>query len=210
MTYRDRRAAGVQLARRLRRYAGRSDVVVLGMVRGGVPVAVVVADRLSLPLDVLIVRKLGVPWAPEVAFGALGSGGVRVLDQRVVTRLDPSAVRTVLRRELAELGRREQQYRGGRPPLDLAGRTAIVVDDGLATGASATAAIAAVRRMGATTVVLAVPVGAREAVRSLAAVADDVVCPLVPTDFGAVSRHYDDFRQVDDDEVVALLATGPP
>jgi putative phosphoribosyl transferase len=210
MTYRDRRAAGVQLARRLRRYAGRADVVVLGMVRGGVPVAVMVADRLSLPLDVLIVRKLGVPWAPEVAFGALGSGGVRVLDQRVVTRLDPSAVRTVLRRELAELGRREQQYRGGRPPLDLAGRTAIVVDDGLATGASATAAIAAVRRMGGATVVLAVPVGAREAVRSLAAVADDVVCPLVPTDFGAVSRYYDDFRQVDDDEVVALLATGPP
>jgi putative phosphoribosyl transferase len=210
MTYRDRRAAGVKLARRLRRHAGRADVVVLGMVRGGVPVAVVVAERLALPLDALIVRKLGVPWAPEVAFGALGSGGVRVLDERVVTRLDPSAVRTVLRRELAELGRREQQYRGGRPPLDLAGRTAIVVDDGLATGASATAAVAAVRRMGAATVVLAVPVGAREAVRSLAAVADDVVCPLVPTEFGAVSRYYDDFRQVDDDEVVALLATGAP
>ena len=210
MTYRDRRAAGVQLARRLRGYAGRADVVVLGMVRGGVPVAVVVADRLALPLDVLIVRKLGVPWAPEVAFGALGPGGVKVLNERVVTRLDPSAVRAVLRRELAELGRRERQYRGGRPPLELAGRTAIVVDDGLATGASASAAIAAVRRMGAATVVLAVPVGAREAVKSLATVADDVVCPLVPTDFGAVSRYYDDFRQVDDDEVVSLLAASPP
>jgi predicted phosphoribosyltransferase len=210
MTYRDRRTAGVQLARRLRGYAGRADVVVLGMVRGGVPVAVVVADRLAVPLDVLIVRKLGVPWAPEVAFGALGPGGVKVLNERAVARLGPSAVRAVLRRELAELGRRERQYRGGRPALDLAGRTAIVVDDGLATGASASAAIAAVRRMGAAAVVLAVPVGAREAVNSLAAVADDVVCPLVPADFGAVSRYYDDFRQVDDDEVVSLLAASPP
>jgi predicted phosphoribosyltransferase len=210
MTYRDRHAAGAQLARRLRRYAGRPDVVVLGMVRGGVPVAVVVAERLSVPLDVLIVRKLGVPWAPEVAFGALAPGGVKVLNERVVTRLDPSAVQAVLRRELAELGRRERQYRGGRAPLDVAGRTAIVVDDGLATGASASAAIAAVKRMGAAAVVLAVPVGAREAVKSLAAAADEVVCPLVPATFGAVSRYYDDFRQVDDDEVVSLLAASPP
>jgi predicted phosphoribosyltransferase len=210
MTYRDRHAAGAELSRRLRRYAGRSDVVVLGMVRGGVPVAVEVADRLAAPLDVLIVRKLGVPWAPEVAFGALGPGGVKVLNDRVVERLEPLAVRAVLRREQAELGRRERHYRGGRPPLDLVGRTAIVVDDGLATGASARAAIAAARRLGAASVVLAVPVGAREAVDALNDLADEVVCPLVPARFGAVSRYYDDFRQVDDAEVVTLLATGRP
>jgi predicted phosphoribosyltransferase len=210
MTYRDRHAAGAELSRPLRRYAGRSDVVVLGMVRGGVPVAVEVAVRLAAPLDVLIVRKLGVPWAPEVAFGALGPGGVKVLNERVVERLEPLAVRAVLRREQAELGRRERQYRGGRPPLDLAGRTAIVVDDGLATGASARAAIAAARRLGAATVVLAVPVGAREAVEALAELADEVVCPLVPARFGAVSRYYDDFRQVDDAEVVTLLTAGRP
>jgi len=208
VTYRDRRAAGADLARWLSAYAGRSDVVVLGLVRGGVPVAVEVADRLSAPLDVLIVRKLGVPWAPEVAFGALGPAGVKVLNDRVVARLEPSAVRAVVRREQAELGRRERQYRGGRPALDLARRTAIVVDDGLATGASARAAIVAARRLGATTVVLAVPVGARDSVTALAAVADEVVCPLVPARFGAVSRYYDDFRQVDDDEVVRLLAAG--
>ena len=210
MTYRDRHVAGAELARRLHRYAGRSDVVVLGMVRGGVPVAVEVADRLPAPLDVLVVRKLGVPWAPEVAFGALGPGGVKVLNERVVARLEPLAVRAVLRRETAEMGRRERQYRGGRAPLDLAGRTAIVVDDGLATGASARAGVAATRRMGAVRVVLAVPVGAREALNALAAVADEVVCPLVPARFGAVSRYYDDFRQVDDDEVVTLLAASPP
>jgi predicted phosphoribosyltransferase len=208
VTYRDRRAAGADLAQWLGDFAGRSDVVVLGLVRGGVPVAVEVADRLGAPLDVLIVRKLGVPWAPEVAFGALGPAGVKVLNDRVVARLEPSAVRAVVRREQAELGRRERQYRGGRPALDLTRRTAIVVDDGLATGASARAAIVAARRLGATTVVLAVPVGARDAVTALAAVADDVVCPLVPARFGAVSRYYDDFRQVDDDEVVMLLATG--
>lgn len=210
MTYRDRQAAGAQLARRLRRYAGRPDVVVLGMVRGGVPVAVEVADRLSVPLDVLIVRKLGVPWAPEVAFGALAPGGVKVFNERVVTRLDQSAVAAVLRRELAELDRRERRYRSGRPPLELAGRTAIVVDDGLATGASAGAAITAAQRMGAAAVVLAAPVGAREAVKALTAVVDDMVCPLVPASFGAVSRYYADFRQVDDDEVVSLLAASPP
>jgi putative phosphoribosyl transferase len=210
MTYRDRRVAGAALARRLRRYARRSDVVVLGMVRGGVPVAVEVAGRLSAPLDVLVIRKLGVPWAPEVAFGALGPGGVKVVNERVAARLEPTAVQAVLRREQAELDRREREYRGGRPPLDLAGRTAIVVDDGLATGASARAAIAAARRMGAAMVVLAVPVGAREALDALAAVADDVVCPLAPARFGAVSRYYDDFSQVGDDEVVTLMAAGPP
>jgi predicted phosphoribosyltransferase len=208
MTYRDRHAAGAELARRLRPYAGRSDVVVLGMVRGGVPVAVEVAARLAAPLDVLIIRKLGVPWAPEVAFGALGPGGVQVLNERVVARLEPLAVRAVLRREQAELDRRERHYRGGRPPLDLAGRTAIVVDDGLATGASARAAVTAVRRLGAATVVLAVPVGAHEAVNALKELADEVVCPLVPARFGAVSRYYDDFRQVEDAEVVTLLTAG--
>jgi predicted phosphoribosyltransferase len=186
--------------------------VVLGLVRGGVPVAVVVAERLGVPLDVLVVRKLGVPWAPEVAFGAIAAGGVQVLNEPVVARLDPEAVRAVVRRETAELARRERRYRGGRPPLDLAGRTVIIVDDGLATGASARAAVLAVRRLGAARVVLAVPVGARDAVNALGAPggADEVVCPLVPARFGAVSRYYESFQQVRDDEVVTLLSAGRP
>lgn len=223
MTYRDRRAAGGELARQLRQrgFGGRDDVVVLGLVRGGVPVAAVVAEQLCAPLDVLVVRKLGVPWAPEVAFGAIATGGVQVLNEPVAARLDPVAVRGVVRRECAELMRRERRYRGGRAPLDLAGRTAIVVDDGLATGASARAAIVAARRMGATEVVLAVPVGAREAVDGLSSAgcagragsaggAGVVVCPLIPPHFGAVSRYYDDFHQVRDDEVVNLLSAGRP
>jgi predicted phosphoribosyltransferase len=146
-----------------------------------------------------------VPWAPEVAFGAVGAGGIQVLNDEIVSRLDPRAVAAVVRREQAELERRERRYRMGRPPVDVTARTALVVDDGLATGASAEAAVAVARRMGASEVVLAVPVGSREAVARLGDLADNVVCLLVPDHFGAVSRYYDDFGQVSDAEVVRLL-----
>src|SRR5262249_20685087 len=159
-------------------YVGQPDVLVLGLVRGGVPVAAEVARRLNAPLDALVVRKLGVPWAPEVAFGAVGSGGVRVLNDEIAARLPADAVTSVLRREAAELGRRERRYRADRPPLNLDGRVALLVDDGLATGASARAAVAVARRLGARRVVVAVPVGAPQAVDQLRKVADEVVCPV--------------------------------
>jgi predicted phosphoribosyltransferase len=206
MTYENRHAAGELLAERLAGYAGRPRVIVLGLVRGGLPVAAVVAARLGVPLDILVVRKLGVPWAPEVAFGAVGPGGVRVLNEEVVSRLAPGSVTAVLHRESGELARREARFRGGRSPLALAGQTALIVDDGLATGATARAAVAVVRAMDAERVVVAVPVGSAEALEQLAAEADEVVCPLRPEDFGAVSRFYEDFAQVRDDEVSALLA----
>jgi predicted phosphoribosyltransferase len=205
VTYDNRRHAGDVLARSLAGYAGRSDVLVLGLVRGGVPVAAQVASALGAPLDVLVVRKLGVPWAPEVAFGALGPGGVVVHNPSVEARIANVDVAGVIANESAELTRREALYRRGRPPLDLNGRVAIVVDDGLATGATARAAVAVARRMGAGAVVVAVPVGAVDAIALLIAEADDVVCPLRPARFGAVSAYYGAFPQTTDGEVVALL-----
>jgi putative phosphoribosyl transferase len=204
--YRDRSHAGDVLAAELREYAGRPDLCVLGLVRGGVPVAARVAAALDAPMDALVVRKLGVPWAPEVAFGALGPGGVRVLNQQVVRELDAGSVDEVTAREAAELERRQALYRGGREPVAPAGRTAIIVDDGLATGATAQAAVAVVRGLGAARIVLAIPVGSAQAVAWLAKSADEMVCPLVPVAFGAVSRYFDSFEQVTDDTVVALLA----
>jgi putative phosphoribosyl transferase len=204
--YLDRRAAGAALADRLGAYAGRPETVVLGLVRGGVPVAAEVAARLGAPLDVLVIRKLGVPWAPEVAFGALGPHGVRVLNDDIASRLEPQQIAEVTRHEEAERSRREERYRGGRPPLDLADRTAVIVDDGLATGATARAAVVVAHRLGAERIVLAAPVGSAEACHSLTGVADEVVCPVCAADFGAVSRYYRDFHQVTDDEVGAVLA----
>jgi len=204
--YRDRETAGEALADRLTDYAGRPEVLVLGLVRGGVPVAARVARSLRVPLDALVVRKLGVPWSPEVGFGALGPGGVRVLNQDVAGRLESEDVDRVTSEEGAELARREARYRAGRPPLNLAGHTAILVDDGLATGATAAVAVEVAHRMGADRTVLAAPVGSTEAVAWLRRIADEVVCPLVPPDFGAVSRFYEDFPQTSDDEVTALLA----
>ena len=204
--FHDREAAGEALAGQLSGYADRPEVVVLGLVRGGVPVAARVARSLRVPLDVLVVRKLGVPWSPEVGFGALGPGGVRVLNQDVAERLEAADVDRVTSEEGAELARREARYRAGRPPLNLAGHTAILVDDGLATGATAAVAVEVAHRMGADRTVLAAPVGSTEAVAWLRRIADEVVCPLVPPDFGAVSRFYEDFPQTSDDEVTALLA----
>ncbi|MGS2617221.1 phosphoribosyltransferase [Micromonospora sp. LZ34] len=207
-TYRDRAEAGRMLADRLTALIGEPDVIVLGLVRGGVPVAEVVAERLGAPLDVLVVRKLGMPWAREVAFGALGPGGVQVLNDQVASRLSAEDIAEVTRREQAELDRRERLYRAGRPPLDLSGRTAVIVDDGLATGASARAAVAVARRLGARRVVVAVPVGSQEAYEMLSAEADQVICAQHPPEFMAVSAYYDDFHEVSDDEVTeALTAT---
>ncbi|MEU5553486.1 MULTISPECIES: phosphoribosyltransferase [unclassified Micromonospora] len=206
-TYRDRTEAGQVLADRLTALAGEPDLVVLGLVRGGVPVAQVVAERLDAPLDVLVVRKLGMPWAPEVAFGALGPGGERVLNDVVAERLSPDDIAGVQEREQTELDRREQLYRADRPPLDLTGRTALIVDDGLATGATARAAVQVARHLGARRVVVAVPVSAPQAHEMLAAEADEVVSALCPADFGAVGAYYDDFHEVSDHEVTAALTT---
>lgn len=204
-TYRDRTEAGQDLAERLTDLADRPDVVVLALVRGGVPVARVIADRLHAPLDVLVVRKLGVPWAPEVAFGALGPGGVQVLNDMVAGRISENDRAQVRRREQAELDRREQRYRAGRPALDLTGRTALIVDDGLATGATARAAVQVARQLGAARVVVAVPVGSPPAYEMLAATADTVVSSQIPSDFAAVGAYYDDFHEVSDDEVTHAL-----
>jgi putative phosphoribosyl transferase len=206
--YRDRAEAGAALAERLTALIGRPDVIVLGLVRGGVPVAAAVADRLGAPLDVLVVRKLGVPSAPEVAFGAVGPGGVQVLNDGP-GRLDPDRVTEVVQRETVELERRERLYRAGQPSLDLTDRTAVIVDDGLATGATARAAVAVARQLGAQRVVVAVPVGAEDSYEALTAVADEVICLQRPAEFGAVSRFYDDFHEVSDEEVAAALAARP-
>jgi putative phosphoribosyl transferase len=209
-SYQDREQAGDALAEQLTGYTDRPEVIVLGLVRGGVPVAARVARSLHAPLDVLVVRKLGVPWSPEVGFGALGPGGARVLNPDVADGISAEEVDRVTGAEGAELARREAAYRSGRPPLDLTGRTAILVDDGLATGATAAVAVEVARRLGAARTVLAAPVGSAEAAAWLRKVADEVVCPLVPADFGAVSRFYQSFPQTTDDEVTALLAGRPP
>lgn len=181
--------------------------MVLGLPRGGVPVAAAVATALGAPLDVLLVRKLGLPEQPELAMGAIGEGGVRVLDERLVraANVSPEQVARVESREHAELVRRAERLRGGRPPLSLEGHTALVVDDGLATGATAKAACAVARALGAGRVVVAAPVGSADAVEKLRRVADEVVCPLTPASFAAVGQWYADFRATTDDEVEQLL-----
>jgi predicted phosphoribosyltransferase len=203
----DRVDAGRHLAEALRSYRGR-DAVVLGLPRGGVPVAYEVATALNAPLDVLVVRKLGVPYQPELAFGAIGEGGVRVLNEAMLRRLGLSAadVAAVEDVERAELGRRVDAYRAGRPGEPLAGRVALIVDDGFATGATARAAALVARAHGAATVVLAAPIGAADTVADLRTVADDVVCLGAPAGFQAVGQGYHDFGQTSDEQVRALLA----
>jgi putative phosphoribosyl transferase len=206
--YPDRAAAGKLLATHLQHLAGRPDLVVLGLPRGGLPVAYEVAMSLGAPLDVFVVRKLGVPGQEELAMGAIASGGVRVVNRPVVDHLGISAdqVEAVARSEAQVLAERERGYRGERPPLELGGATVILVDDGLATGASMRAAAAAVRRLDPAHLVVAVPVAAAETCEAMRAVADEVVCGLTPTTFHAVGLWYEDFAQVDDASVAELLA----
>ncbi|MEQ1574108.1 MAG: phosphoribosyltransferase family protein [Vicinamibacterales bacterium] len=206
--FRDRHEAGLALAGQLREYSGRDDVVILGLPRGGIPVASAVAHALHAPLDVLVVRKLGVPGHAELAMGAIASGGVRVLNDEVVAWYRPSAaaVDAVARAEEVELERRERAYRGVRPPAPIEGRVVVLVDDGLATGSTMRAAVLAVRRLKPSRVVVAAPVGAPETCRALREIADDVVCALMPEALTAVGLWYDIFDQTTDEEVRALLA----
>lgn len=205
--FRDRRDAGVRLAELLVGSAERGAVVV-GIPRGGIPVAAMVALGLGAPLDIVVVRKVGLPAQPEIAMGAIGEGDTRVVNDEIVraARIDPLAFRQVEAAERLELERRAEAYRQGRPPHSLAGRTAIVVDDGLATGATARVALEVVRNLGATRVVLAVPVAPAATLRDLQRYADEVVCVHRPSEFHAVGCFYEDFGPTSDDEVIGALA----
>src|SRR6266513_672887 len=205
----NRTEAGRLLAEKLVEYAGRDDVIVLGLPRGGVPVAFEVAQRLGAPLDVFIVRKLGVPGFEELAVGAIASGGVRVLNEDVLRAL-PNAdeiIELITAKETAELERREQSYRDGRPTPELRDRIVILVDDGLATGATMRAAVNALRHSGAAKIVVAVPVGPPDTCREFEDEADETICATVPEFFQAVGQYYEDFSQTSDDEVRELLAS---
>src|SRR5947209_347171 len=204
----NRTEAGRLLAEKLVQYAGRDDVIVLGLPRGGVPVAYEVAKRLGAPLDVFIVRKLGVPGFEELAAGAIASGGVRVFNEDVMRAIPHAeeAIEAVTAKETAELERREHIYREGRPAPELRDRTVILVDDGLATGATMRAAVKALRQRGAAKIVVAVPVGPPDTCREFEDEADEVVCASAPEFFQAVGQYYEDFSQTSDEEVRELLA----
>ncbi len=228
-TFKDRRDAGRTLAAALKRFAAQPDVLVLGLPRGGVVVAAEVAEALQAPLEVLVVRKLGVPGHEELAMGAIASGGATVINDDVLrrARVDARALEAVAERERAELARRERLYRGERPPLAVGGRVALVVDDGLATGSTMLAAVRALRAMqwsggeaqgeaqadepgeppeaGPARIVVAVPVGAPDTCEQLRSEADEVICATMPEDFLGVGRWYDQFEQTTDDEVQRLL-----
>jgi putative phosphoribosyl transferase len=207
MKFHNRREAGQRLAGLLSAYRNQAGLLVLALPRGGVPVGFEVAGALNAPLDVFLVRKLGVPHHPEYAMGAIATGGVRVMNpDAALLRLDPGEVEAVVARELLEIERRERLYRGSRAPLDLHGRTVILVDDGLATGSTMRAAALAARKQGAARIVVAVPVAAPETAARLRAEVDALVCVTTPSPFHAVGLWYDDFEQVSDGEVGTLLA----
>jgi putative phosphoribosyl transferase len=210
--FRDRREAGRLLASRLAAYANRPDVLVLALPRGGVPVAFEVARALGAPLDVFVVRKLGVPGHEELAMGAIATGGVRVLNDQVVRalRIPEYVIEAVAEKERQELARRERLYRGDRPFPDVRGRTAILVDDGLATGTTMQAAVRALRQQQAARIVVAVPLAAPETCQELSEEVDDIVCAVTPEPFEAVGLWYEDFSQTTDEEVGDLLARSAP
>ena len=203
----NRREAGRDLVKKLQSYRGRSDVVVLALPRGGVPVAFEIAEALDAPLDIFVVRKLGMPGHPEFAIGAIASGDIRVLSEDVIRwyRIPDHAIETVARQERAELERREREYRAGRPLTDLRDRTVILVDDGLATGSTMRAAVQAVRAHRPRRVVVAVPVGAPETCEAFADITDETICARTPEPFSAVGLWYRNFSQTTDQEVRDLL-----
>jgi predicted phosphoribosyltransferase len=206
-TYRDRRHAGMELATRLEHLKGRQDVVVLALPRGGVPVAHEVAQSLQAPLDVFLVRKLGMPGHRELAMGAIASGGVRVLNDEVVSwfGIPQEVIEDVTHVEQVELERREREYRGGGSPVALQDHVVLLVDDGLATGSTMKAAVQAVRAHSPSRIVVAVPVGAPDTCRELAEIADEVICARTPAHFSAVGQWYQDFSETTDEEVRNLL-----
>ncbi|NWF62351.1 MAG: phosphoribosyltransferase [Fischerella sp.] len=208
MIFRDRTQAGQMLARKLSAYANRQDVIVVALPRGGVPVAFEVAKALNVPLDVCIVRKLGVPHHKELAMGAIAAGGVRVLNYDVVSWLGISSktIDEVAAKELRELQRRDRVYRGERPPLDVRNRTVILIDDGIATGSTMRAAIAILRQQQPQRIIVAVPVAPLETYRELQAEVDEVVCLLTPEPMNAIGLWYENFSQTTDEEVRELLA----
>lgn len=205
--FENRMEAGKVLAQRLHHYAGRRDVTVLALPRGGVPVGFVVARELEVPLDILLVRKLGVPGHEEYAFGAVASGGLHVLQQDVIDTLDipAQAIDSVMQRELKEIERRDKLYRAGLPPPQLQGRIAILVDDGLATGSTLLAGVRALRKVRPARLVAAAPVAAPEACRQLGTEVDEMICVRTPDPFYAVGLWYEDFEQTSDTEVCDLL-----
>ena len=207
MLFRNRAEAGRLLAGHLRGYADRADVIVLALPRGGVPVAFEVAEALRAPLDVYVVRKLGVPGHEELAMGAIATGGVRVTNDEVVRYLNVPEViiETVAGRETKELERREREYRGSRPAPELRGRTVILVDDGLATGSTMRAAAAAIRQQGPARIVVAVPVGAAQTCAEFREEVDEVICAVTPEPFHGVGQWYDDFTQTSDEDVHSFL-----
>jgi len=204
----NRTEAGQFLAENLSSYADREDVIVLALPRGGVPVAAEVAKRLNAPLDVFVVRKLGLPGHPELAMGAIASGGARVFNGEVVNalRIPDEVIDAVSAEELIELQRREKAYRAGRPPLDVEGKTVIVVDDGVATGSTMLAVISALRQLNAARIVVAAPVAAASTYSEMQRAADEVAAVILPENFYAVGLWYKDFSQTSDDEVRDLLA----
>ena len=206
MLFRDRREAGQKLGAALRKFAG-TDAVVLALPRGGVPVGFEVAQALKVPLDVFVVRKLGVPGQEELAMGAIASGGVRILNRTIVDGLaiSPEQIDAVAAREQRELERRECAYRGASGPLDVRGRTAILVDDGVATGSTMRAAVGSIRQKGPLKIVVAVPVASRYTCDELQEEADETLCLYTPLDFFAVGQWYREFSQISDEEVRALL-----
>jgi putative phosphoribosyl transferase len=207
MLFRDRYDAGRRLSVKLREYAGRNDVLVLALPRGGVPVGYEVAQALGVPLDIFLVRKLGVPGHEELAMGAIASGGVQVVNEEAVQALNipPQLIEAAAKRELHELARREQAYRQGRPPPNVHGKIVILVDDGLATGSTMRAAVAAMRQRNPAQIVVAVPVGATETCMEFRQIADKLVCLAEPEPFYAVGTWYEDFSQTTDEEVRELL-----
>lgn len=209
MNYANRQQAGQVLADLLRDYAVKENSIILALPRGGVPVAYEIATKLSLPMDIFIVRKLGIPGHEEYAMGAIASGGTVVFNEDVVYGLHISntAINEVLQKEELELERRDKVYRGNKSPLQLTGKTVILVDDGIATGYTMRAAIAAVKQKNPVKLMVAVPVAARSTCAEMASLVDKIICPLQPANFYAVGLWYDDFSQTSDEEVIHLMTT---